>query len=69
MQAVHHFAAGKRRSALSDLQLRDRLNQLEQLHILPEHRVQPDLPRMTEQKTSGGLPVRNNELPSTGISD
>jgi hypothetical protein len=43
MQAVHHFAAGKRRSALSDLQLRDRLNQLEQLHILPEHRVQPDL--------------------------
>jgi hypothetical protein len=30
-------------TALSDLQLRDRLNRLEQLHILPEHRVQPDL--------------------------
>jgi hypothetical protein len=53
MQAVHHFAAGKRRPALSDLQLRDRLNQLEQLHILPEHRVQRDPDSDVETEASG----------------
>lgn len=36
------WAAGKRDWAFSETQLRERLNQLQELHILPEHRVQSD---------------------------
>jgi hypothetical protein len=39
-----HMARRQRALGLSETQLRERLNnQLEELHILPEHRVQPSL--------------------------
>jgi hypothetical protein len=37
------MARRQRALRLSEPQLRERLNQLQDLHILPEHRVQPDL--------------------------
>ena len=37
------MARRQMRLGLSETQLRERLNQLQELHILPEHRVQPDL--------------------------
>jgi len=36
-------ARRQRALGLTKTQLRERLNQLQELHILPEHRVQPDL--------------------------
>ena len=38
---------------LSEEQLRERLNQLQELHILPEHRIQPDLDSDGETESSG----------------
>jgi hypothetical protein len=43
LQAMRHLARRQQTLGLSDAQLRERLNQLQELHILPEHRVQPDL--------------------------
>ena len=37
------MAPPQRTLGRSETQLRERLNQLQELHILPEHRVQPDL--------------------------
>ena len=43
LQAMRHLARRQQTLGLSDAQLRERLNQLQELHILPEHRVQTDL--------------------------
>ena len=43
LQTIHHMARRQRALGLSETQLRERLNQLQELHILPEHRVQTDL--------------------------
>jgi hypothetical protein len=43
LQAVHHMSRQRNGLGLTGTQLRERLNQLQELHILPEHRVQPDL--------------------------
>ena len=53
LQAIHHVARRQRVLGLSDRQLRERLNQLQELHILPEHRVQPDQTSDDEATTSG----------------
>ena len=43
LQTIHHMARRQRFLGLSEAQLRERLNQLQELHIPPEHRIQPDL--------------------------
>ena len=43
LQTIHHMARRQRALGLSETQLRERLNQLQELHILPEHRVQPGI--------------------------
>ena len=43
LQALHHLTRRQGTLGLSEMQLRERLNQLQELHILPERRVQPDL--------------------------
>lgn len=43
LQMIHHMGHRQRALGLSETQLRERLNQLRELLILPEHRVQPDL--------------------------
>jgi len=42
LQAMNHVARRRRTLGLSETQLRERLNQLQELHILPEHRAQAD---------------------------
>ena len=41
LQTIHHMGRRQRALGLSESQLRERLNQLQEPHILPEHRVQP----------------------------
>jgi hypothetical protein len=41
LQALRHMATRQKGLGLSDQELRQRLDQLQELHILPEHRVQP----------------------------
>ena len=53
LQAMHHMASRQRRIGLSETQLRERLNQLQELHILPEHRVQSDPDSDGETEPSG----------------
>jgi hypothetical protein len=53
LQTIHHVARRQRTLGLGEPQLRERLNQLQQLHILPEHRVQPDLNSDGGVETSG----------------
>jgi hypothetical protein len=53
LQAVHHMARRQRALGLSEAQLRERLNRLQELHILPEHRVQTDLNSDEGVETSG----------------
>ena len=53
LQAMHHMARRQRTLGLSDTQLRERLNQLQELHILPEHRTQPDPDSDGETEPSG----------------
>ena len=36
LQAIHHMARRQRTLGLSETQLRERLNQLQELHILPD---------------------------------
>ena len=43
LQAIHHLAGRQKNLGLTETQLRERLNHLQELHILPEHRVQPSL--------------------------
>ena len=43
LQAVHHMARRQKGIGLSEEQLRERLTKLQELHILPEHRVHPGL--------------------------
>jgi hypothetical protein len=40
---MSHLARRRGTLGLSETQLRERLKQLQELHILPEHRVQTDL--------------------------
>jgi hypothetical protein len=41
LQAVRHLSRRQEGVGLSETELRERLNRLQELHILPEHRVQP----------------------------
>ena len=41
LQALHNMSTRQKGLGLSDQELRQRLDQLKDLHILPEHRVQP----------------------------
>ena len=43
LKAIHHMARRRTALGLAETQLRERLDQLRELHILPEHRVQPNL--------------------------
>ena len=43
LQAVRDLSRQQKGIGLSETELRERLNQLQGLHILPEHRVQPGL--------------------------
>ena len=43
LQAVLHLSRHQKGIGLSDAELRVRLRQLQELHIRPEHRVQPRL--------------------------
>jgi hypothetical protein len=52
LQAMHHLARQQGIVGLSDTQVRERLNQLRELHILPEHRVQADSDSDGETKPS-----------------
>ena len=40
-QAMQHMARRQKGLGLTETQLRERLNQLQELHVLPEHRVEP----------------------------
>jgi hypothetical protein len=42
IKALHHLSRHQKGIGLSETELRERLNRLQELHILPEHRVQPD---------------------------
>jgi hypothetical protein len=53
LHAMHHLARRQGTLGISETQLRERLNQLGELRILPEHRVQPDLDSGGETETSG----------------
>jgi DNA-binding Lrp family transcriptional regulator len=41
LQAVRHLSRRQEGIGLSETELRERLNRLQELNILPEHRVQP----------------------------
>jgi hypothetical protein len=43
LQTIHHVARRQKGIGLSEEQLRERLTKLQDLHILPEHRVHPGL--------------------------
>ena len=43
LQAMHQLGRRQGTLGLSETQLRERLDQLQELHILPEHRVEPNL--------------------------
>jgi hypothetical protein len=43
LQAVLHLSRQQKGIGLSQTELRARLNRLQELHILPEHRIQPGL--------------------------
>ena len=53
LQAMSHLAGRHGTLGLSETQLRKRLNQLQELHILPEHRAQPDPDSDGETEPSG----------------
>ena len=53
LQTIHHMARRQRTLGLSEPQLRERPNHLQELHILPEHRVQTDLNSDERAETSG----------------
>jgi predicted nucleic acid-binding protein len=52
LQAVLHLSRRKKGIGLSETELRARLNRLQELHILPEHRVQPGLNSDGQEDTS-----------------
>jgi hypothetical protein len=43
LQTIHHMARRQRILGVSEAQLRERVNHLQELHILREHRVQSSL--------------------------
>ena len=43
LKAMRQLGRRQGTLGLGETQLRERLNQLQELHILPEHRVQPNL--------------------------
>ena len=51
LQAVLHLCRRQKGIGLSDTELRERLNRLQELHILPEHRVQPGLSSDGQEET------------------
>ena len=53
LQAMHHLAHRHGSLSLTEVQLRERLNQLQELHILPEHRIQRDPDSEGEAEPSG----------------
>jgi hypothetical protein len=53
LQTIHHMTLRQRLLGLSETQLREHLNQLQELHISPEHRVQPDLDCDHKTESSG----------------
>lgn len=53
LQAMHHLAHRQQTLGLSDAQLRERLNQLQELHIWPEHRVPSDPESEGETEPAG----------------
>ena len=53
LQAINHIARRQRALGLSESQLRERLNHLQELRILPEHRVQPDPDPEGESESAG----------------
>ena len=52
LQAVRHLSRRQEGIGLSETELRERLNPLQELHILPEHRVQPGLNLDGQAETS-----------------
>lgn len=53
LQAMHHMGRRRGTLGLSEAQLRERLNQLQEFHILPEYRAQPDPDSESETEPSG----------------
>ena len=43
LQTIHHMGRRLRTLGLGEAQLRERITKLQDLHILPEHRVHPGL--------------------------
>jgi DNA-binding Lrp family transcriptional regulator len=55
LQAVLNLSRHQKGIGLSETELRARLNRLQDLHILPEHRVQPQLdPDGQDESSSQG---------------
>ena len=52
-QAIGHLARRSGTLGLGETQLHERLNRLQELHILPEHRVQSDPDSEGETEPSG----------------
>jgi hypothetical protein len=51
LHTIYHMARRQRTLGLSEAQLRERLNQLQELDILPEHRVQPGVGSDSQEKS------------------
>jgi hypothetical protein len=51
LHVMHQITRRRKDTGLSETQVRERLNQLQELHILPEHRVQPGLNSDGQQET------------------
>jgi len=52
LQAVLHLSRHQKGIGLSETELRVRLNRLQELHFLPEHRVQPGINSDGQVETS-----------------
>jgi hypothetical protein len=53
LQTIDRLARRQKGLGLTETQLRERLNHLQELHILPEHRIQTDLNSDEGVETSG----------------
>jgi hypothetical protein len=53
LQAMSHLARRRTALGLTETQLRERLNHLRELHILPEHRTPPDPDSEGETESTG----------------
>ena len=52
LQAVRHLSRRQEGIGLSETELRECLDRLQELHILPEHRVQPGVSSDGQEETS-----------------